>query len=179
LLTFAQRAVDRHADQNPPSASLTLPYGTRQKSRFRARLDDGREAAVILPRGTLLRDGDVLVADDGTRTRVRAEAELVSVASAPDSLSALRAAYHLGNRHVPLQITQQQLVYLHDHVLDAMLRQLGLTVTDSQLPFEPESGAYGHAHAPHAHADEHQPPAPAPESELPTRVELARPLRQR
>ncbi len=178
MLTFAQRA-DRHADHDCSSASLTLPYGTRQKSRFLARLDDGREAAVILPRGSVLRDGDVLVADDGTRARVRAEAELVSVATAPDSLSALRAAYHLGNRHVPLQITEPHLVYLHDHVLDAMLRQLGLIVTDRQLPFDPESGAYGQAHVPHAHAESHDEPARAPESELPTRVELARPLRQR
>lgn len=191
LLTFVQRVATQHADQDAPqepsTAALTLPYDARQKSRFRALLDDGREAAVMLPRGTVLRDGDLLVAEDGTRVRVRAEAERVSVASAADALSALRAAYHLGNRHVPLQIRQQELVYRHDHVLDAMLRQLGLNVTERLSPFEPESGAYGHAHAPYAHGhadtssapDPAHEPLPAPERELPTRVELARPLRQR
>ena len=191
LLTFAQRVSTQHADDDASggavSTSLTVPYDARQKSRFRARLDDGREAAVMLPRGTVLRDGDLLVAEDGTRALVRAEAERVSVATAGDVLSALRAAYHLGNRHVPLQISAQRLIYRHDHVLDAMLLQLGLNVTEQALPFEPESGAYGHSHAAHAHADAdaaHAPgpapePPPAPERELPTRVELARPLRQR
>jgi urease accessory protein len=184
VLTFAERVPAHHAADDmstgSPSASLTLAYDARQKSRFRARLDDGREAAVMLPHGTVLRHGDLLVAEDGTRVRVHAEPERVSVASAADALGALRAAYHLGNRHVPLQIAEQQLVYRHDHVLDAMLEQLGLQVSERLLPFEPETGAYGHSHAAHAHAEEPEHETPRmPEPDIPTRLELARPLRQR
>jgi urease accessory protein len=134
---------------------LTLPYPMRQKSRFRARLDDGEEASVLLARGAVLRHGDVLVAANGTLVGVRAAEELVSIATAPDAISALRAAYHLGNRHVALQIRAEKLVYLHDHVLDAMLSGLGLSVTQGRAAFEPEPGAYqGHAHARGSHAHE-------------------------
>lgn len=184
MLTFAERVPAHPVPDDGSSslalATLTLPYDARQKSRFRARLDDGREAAVMLPRGTVLRHGDLLMAEDGTRARVHAEPELVSVATAGDALSALRAAYHLGNRHVPLQIAEQRLIYRHDHVLDAMLQQLGLRVSERLLPFEPETGAYGHSHAAPAHAAEpdHETP-PIPEPDIPTRLELARPLRQR
>ncbi|HMJ14883.1 MAG TPA: urease accessory protein UreE [Polyangiaceae bacterium] len=190
MLTFARRVPAEGdtgtAPASSPAALLTLAYDARQKSRFRARLDDGREAAVLLPRGTVLRDGDVLVAEDGTLARIRAQPELVSVARAPDGIGALRAAYHLGNRHVALQITEQQLVYRHDHVLDAMLRQLGLLVTEERLPFEPEAGAYGHSHERgkgsaggqlvHEHEHEHE---RADQENIPTRVELAKPLRAR
>ncbi|HEY6558373.1 MAG TPA: urease accessory protein UreE [Polyangiaceae bacterium] len=184
MLTFAERVpahpVHDDVSSSSPLATLTLPYDARQKSRFRAWLDDGREAAVMLPRGTVLRHGDLLLAEDGTRVTVRAEPERVSVATAADALSALRAAYHLGNRHVPLQIAEQQLIYRHDHVLDAMLEQLGLRVSDRLLPFEPETGAYGHSHTAHAHAAEPEHETPRmPEPDIPTRLELARPLRQR
>lgn len=175
---------------------LTLPYDTRQKSRFRGVLDDGREVAVILERGNVLRHGDVLVAADGSLVGVRAAAELLSVARAPDALTALRAAYHLGNRHVALQIADEQLAYLHDHVLDALVQRLGLRVTQEQAPFEPEAGAYhgqpqahphSHSSAPshshsHGRAEAHA-HAPDPESahdcqrDIPTRVELAKPKR--
>jgi urease accessory protein len=184
VLTFAERVPAHPVPEEDCSSSalptLTLPFDGRQKSRFRARLDDGREAAVMLPRGTVLRHGDVLVAEDGTRVSVHAEPERVSVATAADALSALRAAYHLGNRHVPLQIAEEQLIYRHDHVLDAMLEQLGVQVSERLLPFEPETGAYGHSHTAHAHAEEpeHETP-PMPEPDIPTRLELARPLRQR
>jgi urease accessory protein len=178
VLTFAERVAAAHAQSEDATLPrLTLPYDSRQKSRFRAQLDDGREAAVMLPRGTVLRQGDVLVAEDGTRVCVHARAERVSVATAMDALSALRAAYHLGNRHVPLQISEERLVYAHDHVLDAMVRQLGLNLTEQMLPFEPEAGAYGHSHASHGKSEHHH--QHSPESELPTRVELARPQRPR
>jgi len=131
------------------SEQLTLPFELRQKSRLRARLDSGDEVALILPRGRVLRDGDVLVASDGFAVRVRAAAEKVSTvndvtgATGVDAVALARGAYHLGNRHVPVQLGAGFLRYQQDHVLDDMVRGLGLVVTAEEAPFEPEAGAYG------------------------------------
>lgn len=138
-----------------PATTLTLPLDLRQKSRQRVRLDDGREAALFLQRGTVLQDDDLLVADDKTIIRVKAADEKLSAAYCDDPLLYARACYHLGNRHMPLQITREKILYLHDHVLDDMLRGLGLTVDCISAPFEPEPGAYGGkaggGHHHHAH----------------------------
>ena len=136
--------------------TLTLPFEIRQKSRFRATLDDGREAGIILSRGEVLRSGDCLESEQGEVVQICAADETVSIMRTDDALMLARAAYHLGNRHVPLQITVSQLCYQHDHVLDEMLEQLGLKVTCEQAPFEPEAGAYsggGHSHGHHHHHD--------------------------
>lgn len=138
------------------TASVTLPIDMRVKSRARVTLNDGREAGLMLPRGLLLRSGDLLTTEDGSEViEVIAAPESVSVVRCADPFLLAKAGYHLGNRHVPLQILPDELRYHHDHVLDAMLRQLSLEVTFAQLPFEPEAGAYaseshGHHHA-HAH----------------------------
>ena len=106
-------------------------------------LNDGREAGLMLPRGLLLRGGDLLTTDDGSEViEVIAAPESVSVVRCADPFLLARACYHLGNRHVPLQIMPGELRYHHDHVLDDMLRQFGLKVTFASLPFEPEAGAY-------------------------------------
>lgn len=131
-------------------ATLTLGYEARRRSRLRVRLDDGREAALLLPRGTQLRGGDRLRADDGSVIEVRAAPEAVSVACSPDPLRLARACYHLGNRHVALEIGAGCVRYLHDHVLDAMVAGLGLRVAAETAPFEPEPGAFGGGH-PHGH----------------------------
>ena len=120
-------------------------------------LDDGREAGLFLERGLSLREGDLLAGPEGLTVRVRAAPECLSVASCPDPLLLARACYHLGNRHVPLEIEAGRLRYRHDHVLDALLRGLGLAVSCEEGPFEPEPGAYasgaGHAHGQaHVHA---------------------------
>ena len=131
--------------------SLTLPYHERTRCRLRIRLDSGREAAVRVERGHVLRGGDRLVTDCGMVIEVRAARERVSTAHCSDPLLLARACYHLGNRHVALQIAGGWVRYLHDHVLDDMLTRLGLHVREELAPFEPESGAYGdHAHD-HAH----------------------------
>ena len=137
-------------------ARLTLPFDQRQKSRFRAALDDGGEVAVHLPRGTVLRGGDSLRAADGTLIAVQAAPEPVSTVRATDPVALARAAYHLGNRHVQLQVGDGWLRYQHDHVLDQLVIALGLPVHFEQAPFEPEGGAYaaGHGHA-HGHAHQH------------------------
>lgn len=135
--------------------TLTLPFDLRQKSRLRARLDNGEEAALQLKRGTILRSGDVLKADNGELILVQAALENVSTAFTEDHLLFARACYHLGNRHVPLQIGNNCLHYQSDHVLDHMLIELGLDLKHELIAFEPESGAYhangsGHTHA-HGH----------------------------
>lgn len=122
---------------------LSLPYELRIKSRLRTRLLDGTEVGLLLPRGTVLRGGDCLRGEDGSLVEVVAATETVSVASTDDGNLLARAAYHLGNRHMVIQIGDGWLSYLHDHVLDDMVRQLGLTVGCEQRPFEPEGGAYG------------------------------------
>lgn len=127
-------------------ASLTLPFELRCKSRLRARLDGGEEVGLFLPRGTVLRDGDLLRAGNGLVVRVQAAAEALSQAATGDPLRLARACYHLGNRHVPVQIGSGWLRYGRDHVLDGLVRELGLTVTEEWAPFEPEAGAYGHTH---------------------------------
>jgi urease accessory protein len=128
-----------------PTASATLTFEQRRKSRQRLRLDDGSEAALLLPRGTVLAEGDRLHADDGTVIAVRAAPESLSAVRASDPLLLARAAYHLGNRHVALQVTAGELRYQHDHVLDGMVQALGLTVEVVTAPFSPEGGAYAHS----------------------------------
>lgn len=128
--------------------SLTLPYDLRQKSRQRVCLDSGREAAILLSRGTRLVEGDCLRGTEGTLVYVHAAPESVSAARTDDLLRLARACYHLGNRHVALQVGDGWLRYQPDHVLDEMVRGLGLHVTQEEVAFEPERGAYhGHGHA--------------------------------
>ena len=129
---------------------LTLPFDIRKKSRFRAILDNGSEVAVILPRGGTLRHGDLLQGNNGAIVEIQAAPQTLSLARTQDPFAFARACYHLGNRHVPLQIGEGWVRYEHDHVLDEMVIELGLEVSCEKAPFEPESGAYakrgGHHH---------------------------------
>ncbi len=137
----------------PAAATLTLPFQDRQRSRLRTKLDNGEEAGLMLPRGHVLRGGDCVRAADGRVIEIRAADETVSTVQSADLKELARAAYHLGNRHVPLQVGEGWLRYRHDHVLDEMVRLLGLDVVCEQAPFEPEAGAYGGGH--HHHHDDH------------------------
>jgi urease accessory protein len=141
------------------TARLALTFEDRRRSRLLVRLNDGTEAALMLPRGTVLRDGDrlrgaVAGAEQGVETvvEVRAAHETLSLARTSDPHLLTRAAYHLGNRHVPLQIGAGWIAYQHDHVLDDLVKQLGLNLTVGSQPFEPEAGGYGHGHG---HEDAH------------------------
>ncbi|MGD9249303.1 MAG: urease accessory protein UreE [Desulfobacteraceae bacterium] len=137
------------ADMHHTDDKLILPYDLRQKARQRVKLHSGREAGLLLPRGTTLKDGDRLCADNGMQLEVVAADETVSVAVVQDHLQLAKIAYHLGNRHVAVQVLKDRLIYLHDHVLDDMVRALGADVTVDRRPFEPEEGAYhggGHHH---------------------------------
>lgn len=138
---------------SPVRAYLVLPLEQRQKARHRARLSTGVEIGIQLARGTVLRGGDRLRAADGTVIEVIAAPERVSTVRSRALQELARASYHLGNRHVALEVGDGWVRYLTDHVLDAMVEQLGLPVTHEVEPFEPEGGAYsGHAGHSHSHA---------------------------
>ncbi|MBG6075318.1 urease accessory protein UreE [Polaromonas sp. CG_9.11] len=145
------------------AATLELDWDVRQKSRFDATDSLGRQLGVFLPRGTLVRGGDVLIAEDGSMVKVIAAPQAVLHITActahgtPFDLT--RAAYHLGNRHVPIELKPDHLKIEPDHVLADMLRAMHLTVQEVAEAFEPEGGAYsagGHSHGP-----SHTPDAPA------------------
>jgi urease accessory protein len=158
------------------AASVELDWDVRQKSRFDATDSIGRQLGVFLPRGQVVRGGDVLVAEDGSLVVVKAAPQPVLVvrhcADHGSAFDLLRAAYHLGNRHVQLELQPDHLKLEPDHVLAEMLRQMHLIVSEEQAAFEPEAGAYaqgGHAHHghdhDHAHGNDHKhdhAPAPAP-----------------
>ncbi len=137
---------------NAAQGQLKLPFDLRQKSRLRTRLVDGEEAWLILPRGEILRGGDLLLAADGRVVEVVAETEEVLHVACINATELARAAYHLGNRHVPVQVGAGFLRIAADHVLADMLKGLGATLTPMRAPFEPEAGAYAGGH--HHHSDE-------------------------
>ncbi|MBL8470272.1 MAG: urease accessory protein UreE [Rhodocyclaceae bacterium] len=139
----------RYAGSAPATETLRLDFERRSKSRLRARLVSGEEIGLFLPRGTLLRGGDLLIAKDGRVVAVEAAPEQLIEARSADPRELARAAYHLGNRHVAVEIGDGWLRLQQDHVLAEMLRGLGAEVTPLSAPFEPEAGAYsggGHSH---------------------------------
>lgn len=142
------------------ASTLQLDWDVRQKSRFEATDSQGRALGVFLPRGTVVRGGDVLVAEDGSMVRVIAAPQPVLVIThCPEHgtpFDLMRAAYHLGNRHVPIELQPDHLKIEPDHVLADLLRSMHLIVREADAAFEPEGGAYGnagaHAHGGHGHA---------------------------
>ena len=134
--------LDRAGDAD---VTVTLPFDNRQKCRLHVTLDNGEEAALMLPRGDALRHGDRLLCNDNRVVRVQAAKEQVSTARSIDLYQLARACYHLGNRHVSLQICGCWLRYQQDPVLDRMLEGLGLQIRHELAAFEPETGAYHHA----------------------------------
>ncbi len=138
------------------AATVELDWDVRQKSRFDTTDSQGRYLGVFLPRGTVLRGGDVLVAEDGSLILVLAAPQPVLVITACTShgspFDLTRAAYHLGNRHVPIEIKPDHLKIEPDHVLADLLRAMHLTVREAVEAFEPEGGAYSAAGHDHAHA---------------------------
>jgi urease accessory protein len=123
---------------------VVLSFEQRQKSRLHAKLESGEEVALVLPRGNVLRGGDVVKTTDGREVEIVAAPEkLLHI----ESSSLARIAYHLGNRHVSVQVGDSFLRIAEDHVLEDMLRRLGARVSHVEAPFEPEAGAYGHHHA--------------------------------
>jgi urease accessory protein len=142
----------RISGRSDHAAELILPFELRQKSRLRTTVESGEEIGVFLDRGTVLRGGDFLQADDGRVVRVVAAAEALMEIRCDNPTALARAAYHLGNRHTPTQVGDGWLRIAADDVLAGMLRGLGATVTRLSAPFEPEAGAYAAGH--HAHSGE-------------------------
>ena len=146
MLTLTQRLP-----ANPEIAvSFTLALTATDRTRSRQQLTaaDGQLILLRLSRGTVLKDSDILQSETGdTLVRVSAKPEPVFVVTASTPLDLLRAAYHLGNRHIPLEITANYLRLSPDPVLRTMLEQLKVEVEEAVLPFQPETGAYGNHHA--------------------------------
>lgn len=142
---YTQRLDEISSDQT--FETVELNFDTRQKSRFRATLKDGTDIGVDLPRTGILRSGSFIATHDGDILRVDAKPERLMQVTAKTDFELLKAAYHLGNRHVPLMLTPYALYFEPDHVLAEMVKGLGLVVKEVEHMFEPESGAYAqHAH---------------------------------
>lgn len=142
---FTQRLEQIETDASFEIIELT--FDTRQKSRFRATLANGTDIGADLPRTGILRSGSFIATEQGDLLRVDAQAEHLMQVTAKTEFDLLKAAYHLGNRHVPLMLTPSALYFEPDHVLAEMVVGLGLAVTETDHPFEPESGAYAqHSH---------------------------------
>lgn len=125
---------------------LKLPFDSRQKSRLHAKLESGEEVALMLPRGEVLRGGDLVTASDGRVIEVVSEPEKLLNMECETPAALAKVAYHLGNRHVPVEVGDGYLRIAADHVLEDMARKLGARVTPLEAPFEPEAGAYGGGH---------------------------------
>jgi urease accessory protein len=142
--------LDPNRTQPACTVWLVLPFDRRNVSRQLVTLSDGREAGLFLPRGTVLRGGDMLQTTMGELIGVQAADEAVLRVTASDVVTLMRATYHLGNRHVPVQVGDGFVQLEYDYVLKDMLVRLGVTVTEQMSPFEPEAGAYGGGHR-HSH----------------------------
>jgi urease accessory protein len=143
------------AAQSEAQDRLLLPFDQRQKRWLFAALVSGEEVALKLPRGATLRGGDLLLAADGRVVEVIAAPERVVHIECAASSDLARLAYHLGNRHVPVQIGHGFLRISENHVLEEMLRRLGAKLKIIEAPFEPESGAYAGAHGHEDHSEDH------------------------
>jgi len=142
----AKLKIPRSAYKVEVKGQLRLPFESRQKSRLKTKLVSGEEVGLVLPRGEILRGGDLVTASDGRVIEVVAEPDKLLHID-PDSLP--KVAYHLGNRHVAVQVGQTFLRIAEDHVLEEMLKKMGAKVSRVEAPFEPEAGAYAGGHHQH------------------------------
>jgi len=138
--------LHHHHHHSQPHSILSLTASERTRSRHIFSTDDGIAVALQLPRGTTLQDGDLLTSESGDIVRVSAKPEPTITVTSENSLTLLRAAYHLGNRHVSLEISPTYLRFSPDPVLEGMLVQLGLQIVSEIAPFYPQGGAYSHQH---------------------------------
>ena len=154
MLKFEKKLQSNNNKQ--ADATLTLTLDERIKSRLKVTLDNGQEVGLFFEKGVIFEDGDLIISSNKELiVEIKAANETLSTIYSDDPLLIARAAYHLGNRHMPLQIEQGKLRYQHDHVLDAMVQGLGLVVKVEQAPFQPESGAYSGGSHSHQHSHQH------------------------
>ncbi len=133
--------------------SICLPYDQRKRGRFKTQTISGQEVGIMIDRGEVMRGDTLMRCDEGDVYEIIAADEVVTTATTDDATLFARGCYHLGNRHVSLQVGDGWLRYQNDYVLDDMLIQLGLKVIHEPAPFEPENGAYGD-HGGHSHGDD-------------------------
>ncbi len=159
MITISEKLTLAESEGAEIKDTICLPFDERKRGRLKAVSAGGLDVGIFVERGEVMRDGTVLKAESGECFKVVAADEEVTTASTADTHLFARACYHLGNRHVPLQVGDGWLRYQNDYVLDDMLRQLGLDVNHEQAPFEPENGAYGehggHSHGGHSHGHSH------------------------
>lgn len=158
MIKFEEKLEQVDGTENQQAeTTLTLGKDQREKSRLKVTLDDGREGGLFFEKGMTFQHGDLIISTDSKIiVEVKAAPENVSIVRCDDPHKLAKACYHLGNRHIALQIDATELRYQHDHVLDEMVRGLGLEVITEQAPFEPEPGAYqGGGHHHHSHDDDH------------------------
>jgi urease accessory protein len=162
----AKLKIRRSAYKVDVKGRLELPFEARQKSRFKTKLASGEEVGVMLPRGEILRGGDLVTASDGRVIEVASQPEKLFHIECGKPVDLAKIAYHLGNRHVPVEVGEGYLRIAEDHVLERMVEGLGAKVTHVTAPFEPEAGAYGgvghehgtakiHDHHHHGHDHDH------------------------
>jgi urease accessory protein len=142
----AKLKVKKDAYRVTVAGRLELPFDSRQKSRLRAKLASGEDVALMLPRGEILRGGDLVTASDGRVIEIVSQSENLVHIEAKTAQDLAKVAYHLGNRHVPVEVGDGYLRIAADHVLEDMVKKLGARVSTLQGPFEPEAGAYGGGH---------------------------------
>lgn len=140
--------------------TVVLDFDHRHRRRLRMQGEGGLDFLLDLPETVAIRDGDGLLLEDGRIVEVKASVEPLVEIRAADAGHLVRLAWHLGNRHLPVQIEADRLLIREDHVIEAMLAALGATVTHIEAPFDPEGGAYGHGHQHHegdghGHRDDH------------------------
>ena len=151
MIKFEEKIIS----EDTPDTKLVLNKDQRERSRLKVTLEDGREVGLFFEKGTTFREGDLIISDNGVLVEIKAATETVSTVKCDDPLLLAKACYHLGNRHVPLQIELGRVRYQHDHVLDDMVRGLGLDVVCEEAPFQPEPGAYGGTSSHHSHSHGH------------------------
>lgn len=147
--------TERVTPVDPPFAIALLDFDERQKVRNLVTTTSGDAVGVFIERGTSLKHGDHLRSKEGLVLRIEAAPEPLSVVRSSDARSLVRAAYHLGNRHMRLEIGVDYVAYQTDYVLDDMIRNLGFEIISEKRAFEPESGAYSRGEHDGAHGHSH------------------------
>lgn len=174
MLTLHSKLENEKKDGAIIAAELILPYDLREKSRLRAKMSNGEEVGVFTVRGTVMRDGDLMLGDDGRVVKIIAADEACYRVQCESPFQLLRCAFHLGNRHTQAQLGDGYLRIRRDPVLKEMLQGLGACVEEELASFEPESGAYGGGH--HHGTDEgHHHGFPSLLAPIPLRQKIHRP----
>ncbi|MBC3882207.1 urease accessory protein UreE [Undibacterium sp. LX40W] len=174
MLTLHSKLEHEKKEDAVIVAELILPYDLREKSRLRAKMSNGEEVGVFTVRGTVMRDGDLMVGDDGRVVKIVAAEEACYRVQCENAFQLLRCAFHLGNRHTQAQLGDGYLRIRRDPVLKEMLQGLGATVQEELASFEPESGAYGGGHH-HGADDGHHHGFPSLLAPIPLRQKIHRP----